>query len=93
MQVFAALTRAARGASAVAAFVRRHGRPIATLVAGFVGRYGRLTVLLVVAALLAAPLVRGAEVGAIALNALCIGLGALALRRLLRWRPRRTSRR
>lgn len=78
MQVFASLARAARVASVLAGFVRRHGR---------------LTVLLVVVALLAVPLVRGGDVGAFGLNALGIGMGALALRRLLRWRPRRPIRR
>ena len=92
MQVFAALTGAARGASAVAAFVRRHGRPIVALVADFVRRHSRLTVLLVVVALLAVPLLRGGDAGAFGLNALGIGMGAMALRRLLRWRLRRTSR-
>ena len=78
MKDFGSLTRGVRRAAVVAGFVRRHGR---------------LTALVVVVAMLAIPLVRGGDVGAFALNALGLGLCALVLRRLLRWRLRRMPRR
>ncbi len=78
MQQIGSLTRGARRAAVVAGFVRRHGR---------------LTALVVVLAMLAMPLVRGGDIGAFALNALGLALCALALRRLLLGRDRRTPRR
>ena len=78
MQDFGSLTRG----------VRR-----ATIVAGFVRRHGRLAALVVALAMLAMPLVRGGDVGAFALNALGLALCALALRRLLLGRVRRSPRR
>ena len=78
MHPFGTFPGAARGAAVVAGFLRRHGR---------------LIVLLLVVAVLAVPLVRGGGPGAFALNTLGLGLGALVLRRALRWRLRRTARR
>ncbi len=65
---------------------------VAAGVGGFVRRRWRLLVVLIAAALLVLPLLRG-EVAAFGLNGLGLGFGAMLIRRLLFWWMRRTLRR
>ena len=65
---------------------------VAAGVSGFVRRRGRLLVVLIAAALLALPLLRG-DVAAFGLNGIGLGFGAMLVRRLLFWCLRRTLRR
>ena len=65
---------------------------VAAGVGGFVRRRWRLLLVLIAAALLVLPLLRG-EVVAFGLNGLGLGFGAMLVRRLLFWCMRRTLRR
>ena len=65
---------------------------VAAAVGGFVRRRWRLLVVLIAAALLVLPLLRG-DVAAFGLNGIGLGFSAVLVRRFLIWCMRRTLRR
>ena len=75
----------------VMVWVSRAAR-VAAGVGGFARRRWRLLVVLLAAALLVLPLLRG-DVAVFGLNGLGLGVGAMLARRLLFWCVRRTLRR